>query len=189
MSWIAFGDESIPFGDDRRPVAYLVSEAIADPAGLEDSREAMASLDVGGQRLHFSHETAARKITACRVLAEMEALHVVVAGAPVQRQERTRAVCLERLFLLLDDAGVQNIVMDSRGRPDDARDVRTLRNTRARRLLPASSPLHIEFDKPATEAALVAADIAAGAVGAAMKGNPEFLQFIGHMVEIHEVEL
>ncbi|MDQ3577698.1 MAG: hypothetical protein M3443_08890 [Actinomycetota bacterium] len=95
----------------------------------------------------------------------------VAVGAPVptRRQERARAMCLERLVTELHGYGVTDMMVESRTPSLDARDVTTVIG--ARHNLPKGSSFRIDHEAGKGEPLFWAADIVAGAVRAHRQGD------------------
>jgi hypothetical protein len=96
---------------------------------------------------------------------------MVTVGTPVphRRQERAWSACLARLVHELHGCGVRTLLMESRSRVLNLRDVRTV--SWARRLLPRGSDFQVDHVLGGAEP-LTWADIVAGAVRAHREGEP-----------------
>lgn len=111
----AWGDESMRTVRIDQP-SYLLGALVADPAMCDDMRTAMLALPRRGSKLHWRDlDDRARRATISTI-ADMDAYHVIVVAAPVdpRRQERARALCLERLAWTLDGHGVQLLTLEAR---------------------------------------------------------------------------
>lgn len=69
----------------------------------------------------------------------------------------------------------------------DKRDMLALDHCRSKQLV--GHQMRIEFGEPENEALIVAADVAAGAVGEDLEGNSSYLELIKDLIEIHEIKI
>lgn len=69
------------------------------------------------------------------MISDFDAYHVVVVAAPIdpRRQERARALCLERLAWQLDAHGVELLTLEARPTQLMRRDIRTIDALRGKR--------------------------------------------------------
>lgn len=188
--WWAFVDEALwapPAGGG----CYLLAAAVIERSAFESARAAISGMLLPRQRrLHWRDESAARRRKLAATVAELPALHFVVAGAPLDpaRQERARRKCLERLLHVLGDAGVDRVVLESRTTSLNAGDTDLVDVLRVRHALPAR--LRVEIEKPEREPLLWVADIVAGAARAARAGRTdEHLNALSDRVEAHDLSL
>lgn len=105
------------------------------------------------------------------MIGGFDVYHVVIVAAPIEprRQERARALCLERLAWLLDGQGVQTLTLETRPAQLMRRDLRTINALRGKHALPAG--LRVEHAQPDTEPMLWVADQVLGALGEALTGG------------------
>lgn len=166
-----------------------MAAAVVEDAAIGQVRDALGALAIKGVPFHWHDESEERKALGIETLAQLPALHIVVIGTPMResQQERARKICLETLFPLLDGAGVQRFVMDSRQERGDARDLQMVRNCQRKRLI--GRDLRLSFDKSRTEATLIAADIAAGAVGESLEGDSPHVGAIAHLLDVHTIAI
>ncbi len=177
----AYGDES--FQEAATGGYYVIAAAAFAPNALDTAREVL--LDLYGRRdgkLHWNEMAPVRQRAAVKRLAELEALHLVVVGGPVppRRQERARARCLHQLVLELHGYGIERLLLESRTRVLNARDITTVQG--ARFALPKGSRFVIDHIPGPAEPLLWAADLVAGAVGAHRQGDPECRDLLEHCV-------
>ncbi|WP_308258922.1 DUF3800 domain-containing protein [Pseudonocardia sp. H11422] len=138
-------------------------------------------------KLHWTESSARYRQAAVERIAGLDALHVIVVGAPVaaRKQERARAICLRRLAFELNGLGVTQLVVESRQQVLDQRDVRTIQQ--ARFDLPKGTLLRVEHHRGATDPRLWVADIVAGAVRAHHLGNSTYRDQLGALLHLVEV--
>ncbi|MEE2040893.1 hypothetical protein Q8791_27100 [Nocardiopsis sp. CT-R113] len=185
---VAYADES--FLEDRERGYYVVATAVIDPAHLDHARQVMLDLR-GTRRTGKTHWTEMdrqeRKRAATRVAA-IEGMHIVAVGTPVppRRQERARARCLEHLVAELYGYGVSTLVMESRTRDLDQRDIRAVIG--ARRALPKGTRFAIEHTAGAVEPLLWVADVLAGAVRADRHGEESYRSILAERIYDFDVD-
>ncbi|MGO1320960.1 MAG: hypothetical protein ACTII7_13320 [Galactobacter sp.] len=90
---------------------------IANPANCEHAREVLRRLRPGrARRLHWkdSDQRSRRRISTA--VAELNLMHSVVIGVPLdqQRQERARRLCMQRLLHELSAHDVSHVWVESR---------------------------------------------------------------------------
>lgn len=166
----AWGDESMRTARTDRP-AYLLGAAVADPAVCGDMRDTLRALPRRGPKLHWRQQDDRARDRAISRIGRFDVYHVVVVAAPIdpRRQERARALCLERLAWLLDRQGVQTLTLEARPAQLMRRDLRTVDALRGKHALP--SGLRVGHSQPDTEPMLWVADQVLGALGEAMTGG------------------
>ncbi|RSD26422.1 DUF3800 domain-containing protein [Amycolatopsis eburnea] len=183
----AFADES--FHENTDGGFYVLAAAVLPADRHDELREAM--LQIRGRRrgskLHWYPMDHQEKLDVAKRIADFDELHVVTVGTPVRprRQERGRALCLQRLVTELHDAGVGVLVAEARQADLNARDIATVTATRHR--LPAGSRCRIEHRFGADEPLLWISDVVAGAVRARINGTAEFFDPLAGCV--HEVQV
>ena len=185
---VAYGDES--FLESLIGGYYVVATALLDPQHHDHARQVM--LDLRGARstakTHWTEMDTVERKGAAVAVAEIEGLHIVVTGTPVppRRQERARARCLEHLVPELYGCGVGSLVMESRGRALDQRDVRAVIG--ARLALPRGVGFTIEHVPGREEPLLWVADVLAGAVRAGRHGDRNYRSVLADRVYDVEIE-
>jgi hypothetical protein len=183
----AFVDES--FREDDAGGFYVLVAAVLPVDRHDELREVM--LRVRGRRrgskLHWYPMDRQEKLDVAKRIADFDELHVVTVGTPVRarRQERGRALCLQRLVTELHDAGVGVLVAEARQADLNARDVATVKVTRF--MLPKGTRFRIEHRFGADEPLLWISDVVAGAVRARINGIPDFFEPLAGWV--HEVQV
>jgi hypothetical protein len=174
----AFADESFHEAD-RAGGFYVLAASVFDAAAYEVVRAAMIELrGKHAGKLHWNRMDAQGQRNAAKRLAGLDGFHVVAVGAPVppRRQERARAMCLTTLAVELHGYGVTELLMESRTRQLNQRDVRTVAGVR-QRLLPRDAEFRVDH-KSGAEPLLWAADIVAGAVRARHEGNVRYHELL-----------
>ncbi|MGQ0841326.1 hypothetical protein [Actinokineospora sp.] len=160
----AFVDES--FLESDRGGFYVLAAVVFEPDAHEAATYAMVGLRAGRStsKLHWNEMDRLQKRAATLAVAQQGGFHVVAVGAPVprRRQERARVRCLQLLVHELHGYGVTELVMESRTKALDARDVATVIG--ARHNLSKGTAFRVEHQAGAEQPLLWAADIVAGAV-------------------------
>lgn len=166
----SWGDESVRTTRIAQP-SYLLGAVVADSAACDEFRRALRSLHRRGPKLHWHDQDSCARRESIATIAEFDVYHIVVIAAPidVRRQERARALCLERLAWHLDEAGVQVLTLEARPPQLMRRDIRTIDALRSKHALP--SGLRIDHEKPSVEPMLWVADQVLGALGESLTGG------------------
>lgn len=122
----------------------MLAGTILEPGELAAARTLLRALQQGAQpRIHFQSESDPRRR---KIIAELTAAGLrtrIYVGRG--RNEVVRQVCLQRLMGDLLSAGAQRLVLETRGRPRDLADLRTIRTvlgSRPRTAGPAYGHLH-----------------------------------------------
>lgn len=171
------------------PGTYLLAAALADPMLCAGVRETMVGLRAPGQaKLHWRNEDDSRRRKIVTAVANCRIASMVIIGTPLakSKQERGRALCMERLLYELDGLGVDRVYLESRTKTLNARDMTTV--VRLRGVNAISSLLRVEIENPSEEPMLWIPDIVVGAVKAARSGQEEYLSRFAPYVEQIEID-
>ncbi|WP_140403324.1 hypothetical protein [Microbacterium oxydans] len=185
----AWGDESYRTAGVERP-SYLLGAAVADASRCEDMRARLQRLPRRGPKLHWRNQDRRARDASIATIADFDAYHVVVIAAPVdsRRQERARALCLERLAWQLDGQGVQLLTLEARPLQLMQRDLRTVDALRGKRALPEG--LRIDHAQPSEEPMVWIADQVLGALGEKMSGGrSDWFDAVSPSTTIERIEL
>lgn len=168
----AWVDESMRVSNVAEPM-YLMAAVVADPTECEPIREHLRALPHLGPKLHWRELDARLKRTVIDRLAAMNLPHLVVAATPLdhRKQERARALCLERLCWQLHLLGVSRVVLEARTASLNQRDHKLVVQLRGKKSLPAA--VRVEIEQPSSEPMLWIPDQILGAVGDAETGQPQ----------------
>jgi hypothetical protein len=183
----AFADES--YHEASSGGFYVLAAAVFDPVSHDLARTAMC--EIRGTRntnkRHWYEMDAQQRSEAAKIVAGLNGIHVVTIGTPVphKRQERARAKCLQRLVLELYDLGVTELLIESRNRRLDQRDVNTI--TGVRHSLSKGARFHLSHVSGSDEPLLWVADIVAGSVRANRQGQSSY--WLDLKDRIREVEV
>lgn len=167
---------------DGKDGLYLLAAVVADPGLCDSVRDGLRSLVwKAAGRLHWRDETPARRRKIAELIGIQDVAHVVVVGAPVdyRRQERARALCLERLLFELDQLGVSQVWLETRHFALNERDLKLVEALRGRRSV--SLGIRVEFARPKDEPMLWVPDAVAGAVNAAVSDGKDALAGFGEI--------
>ncbi|MGL4744885.1 MAG: hypothetical protein ACRCXL_10925 [Dermatophilaceae bacterium] len=183
----AWVDES---GSDRArdPGTYILAAAIGRHDAEPTTRHQMSQLRLPGQiKLHWRDESAKRRQAIIRAVANCEIEHLVVvrAGAVDDRPERRRRKCLERLLYELELKYVHDIVLESRGRADDRRDLDLLNALRGGRNI--STTIRLTHVIGRSEPMLWIPDAVAGTVTSSRTGEPRHRQVLEEQLTLIEI--
>lgn len=185
----AWGDESMRTVGVERP-SYLLGAAVADVSRCDDMRNELQRLPRRGPKLHWRDQDVRAKRAAIATIASFDAYHAVVIAAPVdpRRQERARALCLERLAWQLDGHGVQLLTLEARPPQLMRRDLRTIDALRGKHALPAG--IRIDHAQPSEEPMVWIADQVLGALGEKMAGGrSEWFDAVSSSTTIEHIDL
>jgi hypothetical protein len=124
-----------------------------------------------------------------REVAAHGLVSLVVVGIPVVRakQERARRLCMQVLLPGLRAIGVHQVWYESRTQGLNQADARMVSALRGKRLLPHA--MRVDPARPIEEPMLWVPDAVAGAVNAALGGNPQWLTAMSRSVSITEIAL
>ncbi|WP_372468133.1 hypothetical protein ACCO44_02245 [Microbacterium maritypicum] len=185
----AWGDESFRTAGVERP-SYLLGAAVADVSRSEDMRAELQRLPRRGPKLHWRNQDRRARDASIATIADFDAYHVIVIAAPVdsRRQERARALCLERLAWQLDGQGVQLLTLEARPLQLMQRDLRTVDALRGKRALPEG--LRIDHAQPSEEPMVWIADQVLGALGEKISGGrSDWFDAVSSSTTIDQIEL
>ncbi|MBT2487385.1 hypothetical protein J7E96_02275 [Streptomyces sp. ISL-96] len=167
----AFCDESLRCRADGAGI-YMLAAVLLSPHRVQHARDTMASLLLRGQRkLHWRDESARRRLLLTRRTSSVEPEIVIATWCRMDNahQERARGKAMQSLLTALAERGVTEVVFESRGPVRDKGDLKGLTGLRRAGVLPAD--LRVEHAAGPVEHALWAADVVAGAFGAALDGR------------------
>ncbi|WP_136025652.1 MULTISPECIES: hypothetical protein [unclassified Microbacterium] len=185
----AWGDESFRTAGVERP-SYLLGAAVADASRSEDMRAELQRLPRRGPKLHWRNQDRRARDASIATIADFDSYHVIVMAAPVdsRRQERARALCLERLAWQLDGHGVQLLTLEARPLQLMQRDIRTVDALRGKRALPEG--LRIDHAQPSEEPMVWIADQVLGALGEKISGGrSDWFDAVSSSTTIEQIEL
>lgn len=186
---VAFVDES---GSDRQrdPHAYLLAAALCEVDRLEGLRASLKTLRLPGQhKLHWRDEDTKRRLLITDTVGRLGLEHVVVvrSGLEGEKPERRRRLCLERLWCELQDLGVPQAVLESRGKADDRRDRTHLDTLRSRRLITAD--LRIDHLPGPADPMLWVPDAVCGAVSSHRTDDSTYYDMLASSIQLEVIDL
>lgn len=167
----AFVDESLRTSGDG---LYLVAAVVVVDGDLGASRRAAQKVLLARQRrFHWRNESERQRWRMLEAISTLDvtllAYSRVLRG---ERQERARALCIERMLWDLREMGVSEIVFESRDRGDN-KDARTIAN--AQRAGVVAKTVRYRFERPEREPILWIPDAIAGAASAQVAGETPYL--------------
>jgi len=166
----AWGDESVRSHGFGAP-AYLLAASVVDTDDVAETRAALAALRPTRGKLHWHDLADADRLRVVDAVGGLRARHLVVVASPtdLRREERARAVCIERLGWELARRDVRQLTLEARSRRLMERDLRVVEGLRGRRIIPTS--LRVAHGAPDVEPMLWLPDQVLGAFGAARAGG------------------
>lgn len=190
MSWVAYLDESMRQRRDGSGL-YVLAAAILATEDTDGVREAVRKLaNPRHRRVHWRDAEPDERRDLIAAVAELAALHVVVVGVrlDLRRQERGRRLCLHRMLWELENAGVGNVLLETRTPKLNATDSRAVAAWRAQKAL--SPQLRIDFVYPSAEPLVWLPDIVAGAVSVARgDGDDQYVGPLASLLTEYTIEL
>ena len=183
----AWGDESIRTRGWSEP-AYLLGASVVDTEDLAHTREVLEGLRPTRGKLHW-HDLNDRERTEVEAsIGRLRARHLIVVGSPadLRREERARAVCLERLGWELGRLGVTVLTLEGRASALEARDLRVVEALRGRRIIPSS--VRVRHGDPDVEPLLWLPDQVLGAFGRARAEGRALGDTLRNTTETYHVE-
>jgi hypothetical protein len=179
----AYLDESVRVPP---PGLYVMAAVVVPPPQAADVRATLvAGLRRGAARYHWRDEDDAGRIGMMRRLHALGLCGVVTtAPAPdVRNLERARRQALLRLLWELDQRGVRDLVLESRGERRDGDDRRSVVQAQRARWAPAG--VRYAFGQPRREPLLWLPDAVAGAAARAVAdGDGTYLAALGDLVTV-----
>lgn len=182
----AWGDES---GSDKKrdPGSYLLGAALIPALQVADARRIAASLKIPGRtKAHWREDIDARHDEVISLIDEMHinSLIIVRQCDLSEKDERRRRICLEQFLYQLEQRGVTQLTLESRGLVADKRDTELLGALRRRG---TGRGLRLDHIRGMDEPLLWVADALLGAVVAARTGQPRWLRKVEHHTEVIEI--
>lgn len=183
----AWVDES---GSDqvRDPGTYILAATIVCEDAEPDIRDQMSQLRLPGQvKLHWRDESAKRKRQITTVVAAFDIEHFIVVrvNGAGDRPERARRKCLEQLLYELEYRGLTDVVMESRGRASDQKDIDMLNSLRSQHWVSSVRLTHLSGRD---EAMLWIPDAVCGAITSAQTGTPAYQDQLEHAITLIEIQ-
>ncbi|WBU37168.1 hypothetical protein [Homoserinibacter sp. YIM 151385] len=163
---------------------------IADPEACDDYRDRLRQLQTTRSKLHWKDLDRRHRDRVVETIAAFGLDHLVIAATPLElrRQERARALCLERLAWELGTShGVTQLVLEARPESLMRRDVRTIDTLRSKRAIPAD--LRVDHGLPREEPMLWIADQVLGALGASIVGEDRWYTAIRDSIEVVRIDV
>lgn len=188
MSWVAFIDES-GSNSQKDPGTYIMAAGLVLEEEVDALRAVMAELRSPGQaKLHWRDESGRRRRLITEAIAVTKIEHLVVVTSDhrdTSRPARRRHLTLEVLLPELAALGVQQAIMESRGRHDDARDLDSLNLMRGTGF--AVDGLRLHHRRGRHEPNLWVPDAVCGIVSANRCGDSSLYSIIQHKVTALEI--
>lgn len=174
----AFVDESSSHS------TYILAATVIDPTAAAHATDEMRSLHKGKTgKLHWNSEGTDRRRFIADRLAHLGLAHLVVVRTTsrTERSERQRRKCLERLAMEAEQLSIPLMILESRGKADDRRDLETLQTLRAQKRL--GPRLRIAHERGPAQPLLWIPDVVCGAYHGQ---GPEWLT-LADSCTVHEV--
>ncbi|ROQ30955.1 hypothetical protein EDF46_3467 [Frondihabitans sp. PhB188] len=184
----AWGDESMRTVNVVEPV-YLLGAVVADPTACEEYRDQLQALPRSERKLHWRNLDRRHRNTVINTITAFDVHHVIVVGTPLdpRKQERARALCLERLTWELSELGVTQLVLEARPESLMKKDRQHIDALRGRGALPAT--LRVDHGLPSEEPMLWIADQALGALGESLAGDNAWFEQLAASVNVIRIDV
>ncbi len=126
----AWGDESIRMS--LSPPSHLLAASWPEPSRKLDLAELERIKPKGASKLHWMDMDARLKRQSIQALSRLPMLHTLIVAndLPSKKQERGRRKCLEVLLPALEARGMSLLILESRGKLNDSRDIELLLSLR-----------------------------------------------------------
>lgn len=176
---LAWGDESVRHKGIPHPMYVMCACTIADE---DDAREVLKKIKPSGaNKLHWRQMTSKDKRKAMATIGTLDSLSFIIASEQINQTsgERARRKCLERLLPLLEQHGVNTLILESRTDAQDQRDRQLLSYMRTSHILTSIRLNHI---RGADEPCLWLPDQILGAYGDTHTGEMDFSDFLNERV-------
>ncbi|MBK0866677.1 hypothetical protein INP57_07675 [Saccharopolyspora sp. HNM0986] len=184
MFLAAYADESydLPLG------VYILTASLVDLTEAEVVRDALYALQSGPHKVHWYKSAERRRADLAKVVQKASFMHNVVIGrGRALKPERARRKCLEALLVELDAMKIDSLLLESRQERNNLLDRQIVSACRRKGLV--SQHLHVSFAPGTATPLLWIPDVVCGAVLAAERGNPAYLEMIGDAVHSIEIEV
>lgn len=183
----AWGDESIRSQGLDAP-AYLLGASIVDTDDVPDVRNALLALRPTSGKLHWHDLNRRERLRVTAAIGALDARHLVVVAEPMdpRREERARAICLERLGWELARRDVVRLTLEARSRRLMDRDLRIVKALRGRQVFP--NRLRVDHGDPKVEPMLWLPDQVLGVFGDLKNEQTSGRGTIAHALEAFRVE-
>ena len=170
------------------PGTYILSAAVCFADEVEEIRASTGALLKKGQRkLHWVDESIARRGEIIEAISVFPLENIVVVRSrPKVRDhpERRRRKCLERLITELEILGIDDMVLESRGKHQDDLDMKMLSYLRTQRMV---SKIRMHHRTGPSDPMLWVPDACCGAIVDDRCGAPEFYSYIEGKTTVHMV--
>lgn len=135
----------------------------ADPDTIRNRMR--EELPKGAKKVHWRDSNPGKRQQLVHAVSELELIHFVIVRefTEHERPERSRRACIEHLLYELQSFGIENAVFESRGKADDALDVKMVQYLRAQKQLPRE--FTVDHVAGPADPLLWVADVACGAIG------------------------
>ncbi|TWJ12050.1 hypothetical protein LX16_2797 [Stackebrandtia albiflava] len=147
--------------------SYIIAAALLDSGDCADARWAMEALGGKRKRFHWKDATSKEREAAISTVSALPTLHLLVISSPLdrRRQERARAITLQRMLFELGVRGVTRVCLESRTERLNQRDMRSVDAAMINGSIDAG--MQVQHELPRDDPLLWIPDIVAGAVGSA----------------------
>lgn len=186
MSSVAFVDESMLAAPGD--ATYILAAVVLEHAELEPTRDKMAELKPRrARKLHWRDMAESARTAAVHTMSGLPLKGCVVIRSQNsgESQERQRRICLERLLFELRTLDVSHVVLESRGTPDDRRDLEMLQMLRSRRII--DSTLRMDHSAGPVEPLLWAADVLCGVVAHDETAPGPAYKALASLTKVHRI--
>ena len=140
----AYGDESIRMVGT--PPFYMLGVCTLEDADAIDFAQLAKVMPPGSKKLHWRDMSQGLQRKSLQLIAEIDRVDMVVIASPLdgKKQERARRKCLEALLPKLEERGIEDFVLESRGATSDKLDISYIKYAKGSKLVKSISISHAD---------------------------------------------
>ncbi|WP_231887284.1 hypothetical protein [Dietzia timorensis] len=183
--FIAYVDESSSLRGDSHQ-EYMVCAAVIEECHVVHTRNVLRPLLLPGQiKLHWSDERPSRHRKIVDVLAQLDSMLLVVThrSTRTKKTERFRRKCLENLYFELSGLRVRNVILESRQKSQDTKDIEHIVALQGRGL---ADGIRLSHARGGDDPLLWIPDAVLGSLNSYHRGRTEYWEKLQDKVVLHE---
>ena len=145
----AYGDESVRMAGN--PPFYMLGVCMLEDTDSIDFEKLAKMMPPESKKLHWRDMSQGLQRKSLELIAEINRVDMVVIASPLngKKQERARRKCLEALLPKLEERGIEDFVLESRGATSDKLDISYVKYAKGSKLVKSISISHATgFEEP-----------------------------------------